>query len=73
MFVFFFLRLTDKSNDLGNLRVIKDSNEVFSVNKEVQIEGSACANIIICQLPHMDTSMIGRPRPIGKTDSKCRN
>ena len=28
-----FLRLTDKSNDLGNLRVIKDSNEVFIVNK----------------------------------------
>lgn len=64
----FFKRLTDKINVLSNLRVIKYSNDVFIVNKVVQIEHSACAFIKICQLPHMDKTMIGRPRPIGITD-----
>lgn len=41
----YFLRLTDKSNVLTNLCVIKDLNEVFIVNKVVQIERSECAYI----------------------------
>lgn len=62
-----FLRLTDNSNVISNMSVIKDSNEVFIVNKIVQIERSKCTKIRICQqFQHMDTTMFGRPRPIGK-------